>query len=174
MAAPLSCSFSFDELSLAYQYSVLGLAEQSSLHQDNAPPIRVLMLHGYNNDGSSFENLLKALRRKFGSRFELCFAQAPHVLPETSVVVLDGYEVELQNHSKGDAARAWFYYFEEDKAKLPQDFHDPNATRPYFGWEQSVLALEQLWQERGPFDAVFGFSQGATATMKLCALAAGY
>ena len=169
-----------DELSsaLSYERALLGRGGKGKSKEGTAaakaggPPIRVLMLHGYTQNAEGFEAMGKAFRRKLGPRFEYVYATAPHTVPRTSTVDIEGFPVEIENHNR-ENARCWFYYFAEDAAKLPEDFHDPARTRPYFGLVESLEYLEKLSSEQGPFDAVVGFSQGATMVHTLAALAAG-
>ena len=172
-----------DELSSAlfYERALLGRGGGKGKSKGGAaaaaasaggPPIRVLMLHGYTQNAEGFEAMGKAFRRKLGPRFEYVYATAPHTVPRTSTIDIEGFPVEIENHNRLDA-RCWFYYFAEDAAKLPEDFHDPARTRPYFGLVESLEYLEKLSAEKGPFDAVVGFSQGATMVHTLAALAAG-
>ena len=43
-----------------------------------------------------------------------------------------------------------------------------DVDREYLGWQASADALAAAWTERGPFDGVLGFSQGAVMAHTLC------
>ena len=70
-----------------------------------------------------------------------------HPLPATSIVMVDGQPVEIDNGGGGADRRAWWWYNDADKADCVLD-GTPEApgflaTKPreYHGWQESVEAL---------------------------------
>ena len=118
-------------------------------------------------------SLAKKLKDELGC--SIVCADAPHLLPASTTVTIDGTQVTLDELAPaGKEERVWFFYSEDD----PRDCvlegcpHRPgflaDADRRYPGWEQSVQHLAEVWEREGPFDGVLGFSQGAAMAHILC------
>lgn len=66
-------------------------------------------------------------------------------------------------------ARAWFVYNAEDPSNFDTYLDAEPLQAPYVNWHESVTQLLALEEEKGPFDGVLGFSQGAVAAHILLA-----
>ena len=95
--------------------------------------LKILCLHGKNGCSSSFRPALAPLADALGPSVVFDFMDAPHEL--------------------GSATdRAWWL--------LPPG--ERSFTAPaYEGDEDAIEAISAAWRERGPYDGVLGFSQGA-------------
>lgn len=119
---------------------------------------KVLVLHGWRQNGPMLEKTLKKLHRKVTDVAILHFMTAPHVIPSKSKVEIEGVQVEIENHSPEKDERAWFLYDNLDHAYVPEDFLD--CKRVYSGLEITMECIQKEWKEYGPFDGLLGFSQG--------------
>lgn len=149
-----------------------------------AARLKILVLHGWGQDGAILEKSFKRAVKKLtdAGLANFYFLTAPHALPLTSIVELDGLAVEVDNFPPGRKAHAWFLYTDEpeDGGQSPQD-QDPLAVppdfctlpRPYHGLQESLDAIGGAWEDHGPFDGVLGFSQGAVVCHILAALRCG-
>ncbi|MEM6991746.1 MAG: DUF924 family protein [Myxococcota bacterium] len=121
-------------------------------------PLKVLVLHSFRQSGARLASRTKALQAALASVAELVFVDAPH--PYTAT---DRTRSELTND------------FGPDLEDLGDETHQrcwwnsgADHTR-YDGWDASVAYLTRVAKERGPFDGVLGFSQGAAAAGLLAA-----
>lgn len=146
--------------------------------------MKLLVLHGWAQSGSELARvagqaggkLKKAsLAKKLKDELDcdLVCVDAPHTLPVTTTVEIDGLTVALEEQSLKEE-RAWFFYSKDDArdCMLEGTYMAPgflaDVDREYHGWEQSVEELAAVWQREGPFDGVLGFSQGAVMAHILC------
>lgn len=60
---------------------------------------------------------------------------------------------------------AWWFTNEETKTYSSKEFESK-----CFGFEESVKLIESVILEKGPFDGIVGFSQGACFLSLLCCL----
>ncbi|KAI6115993.1 serine hydrolase FSH [Pisolithus sp. B1] len=125
---------------------------------------KILMLHGFAQNGDIFSKRLGALRKAMGEGIELVFIDGPIILHG---VDLGGGPSDLSLNSL-DAAEA--IAASSDPALTPRAWWraNPERTRAQ-GLEESLVALRDVLQ-RDRFDGVFGFSQGAAMAALLAAL----
>ena len=107
--------------------------------------LRVLCIHGYRQNESSFRERTGALRKLLKKYVEFCFLSAPHVIPEP------------QNLSRPEAEqeRGWWF------SKPDRSYYALEKTGCCLGFEASVETVRKAFEDDGPFDGVLGFSQGA-------------
>jgi hypothetical protein len=108
--------------------------------------LRVLCLHGYAQEAQGLRSKSGSLRRAAKGCADFVFVESPLHAAECP-------------HSKahGIGARpAWW------------NFTDGPHPR-YHGWEESLAFIADVCVEKGPFDGVLGFSQGAAMAAMLCA-----
>lgn len=144
--------------------------------------LRILCLHGFRQNASSFKGRTAALAKKLKSLVELVFVNAPHELP--FIYQPHGMEKEcvsdLPHHDPPPTKNcskkyAWL---------VAPDFHKKEAThwertdKPFDplqyqqqteGFAESLSYLKSIVSKEGPFDGVLGFSQGAAMAALLCA-----
>ncbi|GAA5857270.1 hypothetical protein JCM5353_003595 [Sporobolomyces roseus] len=129
------------------------------------PVPRILMLPGYTQNAVIFSGRVGALRRALKDSAELIFVDPPHVvdMPTTSSEDFkDKFDSSANANSTApeDTPRAW--WFGKPSAEDGQ-------MREYSKFDQTVVYLRELMEKHQP-DAVWGFSQGATAAAILTAL----
>ncbi|KAL3995376.1 Serine hydrolase (FSH1) family protein [Acanthocheilonema viteae] len=126
---------------------------------ESTPKLRILCLHGYQQNASVFRNKSGSFRRYMKKYADFVFMDAPH-------------EVEWEHASEGASdtvstniapakCRGWWYVSER--------FHI-RKVKDHEGFEESVQAIVDFVQKEGPFDGILGFSQGATLAFLLSAL----
>jgi hypothetical protein len=108
--------------------------------------LRMLCLHGYHGNGEVLRGQMRGWAGALDDLAELVYVDAP------SLALGDfGWW-----HAKADTAAPG----------------DPSARR-YRGWSRTRVWIARLVAERGPFDGVFGFSQGAALAALLVAASVG-
>ena len=139
---------------------------------------RILCLHGYTQNGGLLKRKLAGLEKHVLARCPhavFTYPTGPHDAKEEWVAELDAEDAAAAA-AAGVAARAWWVKTPSDGAAAAADVEKCE------GWEESRKLLEQIRQQKGPFDAVVGFSQGAAAAALLavawdiprCITAGGY
>ncbi|XP_042046123.1 rhodanese-like domain-containing protein 6 isoform X1 [Salvia splendens] len=137
--------------------------------------LRILCLHGFRQNASGFKGRTASLAKKLKNFAELVFVDSPHELPFI-------YQAPLadQNHSSDSASEqkspplnhcnrkfAWLvdadYNGKDDcewkMAKAPFDCLQYQQQTE--GFERSIEYLKSVFSQKGPFDGILGFSQGA-------------
>jgi predicted esterase len=132
----------------------IRLAPAPSPRQAPSRPLRLLCLHGWRTNSELLGVQLAPLRAQLGDDAELVFVEgvrATAVPADAAVGMLSSppyYEYWREDVGADGSIR---YSFEE-------------------GLRESVEALERAVRQHGPFDALVGFSQGATLAALLSAL----
>jgi hypothetical protein len=110
---------------------------------------KILCLHGAGGNNSMSEFLAEML--KLTTRFECVFIHAPH-------------ETRCYNE-KGKLFNGPFYSWaslgDSDDANMIEKFRKENVSYVRGQWDGSLECLAEFCNEHGPFDGVFGVSQGA-------------
>lgn len=111
--------------------------------------LRVLCLHGYRGSGPTLRAQMAALASALEPIAEFVYVDAPSL-------------------AEGD--HGWWHAVENESPSAPTGPGlDPGAIH-YKGWERSRDAIVTLFERAGPFDGVFGLSQGAALTSLLVGL----
>ncbi|KAJ0407647.1 hypothetical protein P43SY_010188 [Pythium insidiosum] len=111
--------------------------------------LRVLCLHGYRQNGEKLRGRISAFRRTFKSYVEFVCIDAPIEVP---------YEPTTERGEQSDDGES-----QEDVRQFSWwDYHIDEATgdHTYSKVNESIAYLEKVYKEQGPFDGIFGFSQG--------------
>ncbi|EGZ26940.1 hypothetical protein PHYSODRAFT_308487 [Phytophthora sojae] len=110
---------------------------------------RVLCLHGYRQDALKLRGRIAALRRTFKSSVEFVCLDAPFDVPYQPTS-----EEHANNGETGDNVKQlkWF------------DFIRDEETGQYLleRVDEAVEYVASFVKKEGPFDGIFGFSQGGT------------
>lgn len=114
----------------------------TSKPRGNADKLRILALHGFRGSGAALHRQMRAFGAGLADEAEFVCADAP---------------------ARADGAVGWWRALEES---------DPNDApiKRYDGWDKSRDFIAERCRLEGPFDGVFGFSQGATLAGLLVAL----
>ncbi|GAB5360619.1 hypothetical protein AAMO2058_000642700 [Amorphochlora amoebiformis] len=118
--------------------------------------LRILCLHGYTQSATYFSARTGALRKACKSIADFSFVDAPH---EADALFLEKQKEETKRHNT--SYLAWWNM--EDRSSRP------SIALRYTGARHSLDVLKTHLDENGPYDGVFGFSQGASAAALLCA-----
>ncbi|XP_068600965.1 esterase OVCA2 isoform X2 [Brachionichthys hirsutus] len=123
-------------------------------------PLRILCVHGYRQNGSSFREKTGALRKLLKKQVELVYVNAPHGVQRAEALEKKDSEAE------GDAdSRGW--WFSDIHAR---SFSAQQRCEESLGIGESVAVVRDALKAHGPFDGVLGFSQGAAFVAMLCSL----
>eukprot|EP00112_Aurelia_sp_Birch-Aquarium-sp1_P022582 Seg641.5 transcript_id=Seg641.5/GoldUCD/mRNA.D3Y31 product="Esterase OVCA2" protein_id=Seg641.5/GoldUCD/D3Y31 len=123
---------------------------------ENRRLLKVLVVHGYRQNASSSYEKTGAFRKGLKKFIELVYITAPHKIPDTSN--------SEEDSEKRDEYGWWF------SAADPSSFSSLQETEIDLGHEESIKLIEETFKEKGPFDGILGFSQGATIVAHICAL----
>lgn len=130
------------------------LASPSTLSSPREPPnvtdkLRILCLHGYRGSGPTLRAQMASLASALEPFAEFVYVDAPSL-------------------AEGDYG--WWHAVENDSPSAPTDPGlDPSAIH-YKGWSRTRDAIISIFEREGPFDGVFGFSQGAALASLLVGL----
>ncbi|KAL0955690.1 hypothetical protein HGRIS_001914 [Hohenbuehelia grisea] len=121
---------------------------------------RVLVLHGFTQNGTIFRKRLGALRKQCGKDVDFYFFDAPIVL----------HPVDLSTFAANPQASLEALKSVDDPSATPRAWWRANDERTRaFGLEITLERLRDLLK-REKFDGVLGFSQGAACAALLSAL----
>lgn len=127
-----------------------------------APPLRILCIHGYRQNGNSFREKTGALRKLLKKQVELVYISAPHQVS----AIQNETNQEPEKACGGDEdQKGW--WFSNVQAR---SFNAQEECESSLGLEESVETVRTAVKELGPFDGILGFSQGAALVAMLCAL----
>ncbi|EFJ04668.1 hypothetical protein SELMODRAFT_270132 [Selaginella moellendorffii] len=142
--------------------------------RDKCSKLRILCLHGFRQNASNLKGRLASLSKKLRRTAEFVFIDAPHELPLLYQLLEDETRREptAQPHKKF----AWLTDPDGPKAStqtwtpVQKSFDPMQYQKQTSGWSESWEYLGQVLADRGPFDGVLGFSQGAAVAAILSSL----
>ncbi|KAI8852647.1 serine hydrolase FSH [Chytridium lagenaria] len=115
---------------------------------------RILCLHGYTQNSDVFRARTAILRKDLASIAELVYIDAPHIVPAS--------ENKISNSDVNAGKQGWCF---RSKLLILLD----STQRSWWtddqglaGFQEAISFIKGCWDENGPFDGIFGFSQGAT------------
>ncbi|KAM6907254.1 esterase OVCA2 [Xenentodon cancila] len=132
-------------------------------------PLRVLCVHGYRQNGSSFREKTGALRKLLKKQVELVYVTAPLAVqqPGTTGGLLAPVRQDPQPETEGGDEDPKGWWFSDIKAR---SFSAQQQCDESLGLDESVAAVREAVKDLGPFDGILGFSQGAAFVAMLCSL----
>mmetsp|Transcript_7592 Transcript_7592/g.13240 ORF Transcript_7592/g.13240 Transcript_7592/m.13240 type:complete len:238 (-) Transcript_7592:20-733(-) len=117
--------------------------------------LRILCLHGYSQNATSFRMKTGSFRGGLKKIASLDYIDAP-----LKVEIVESKNDEKTDESKNikidDDPRTWWKF--------------NNDGTIYYEYQDSIKLVENYVEKNGPFDGIFGFSQGAAFGALLCAL----
>jgi predicted esterase len=156
--------------------SVLDESSSSSTSTMSSPQprkLKILMLHGFTQNGPLFHAKTRALEKNLDKSFpaapkqgflpnypggvQLVYPTAPLKLSTSDI---PGYDVDGAKGENADDPEAYAWWRRKG---------DSEPYR-YEGLEQGFLRMAQVINEHGPFDGAIGFSQGAAAAGMLASV----
>ncbi|GAB2246389.1 hypothetical protein Droror1_Dr00001882 [Drosera rotundifolia] len=146
--------------------------------------LRILCLHGFRQNASGFKGRSASLTKKLKSIAELVFIDAPHELPfiyqasslqepvdgelssqrqdpPPSVICTKKYAWLVAKEFLGQKGGYW------ERSEVP--FDPLQFQQQTEGFNESLTYLNTVFSEKGPFDGILGFSQGAAMGALICA-----
>ncbi|KAK1440299.1 hypothetical protein QVD17_06124 [Tagetes erecta] len=128
--------------------------------------LRILCLHGFRQNASSFKGRTASLAKKLKNMVEFVYVDAPHQLQFIYQNQEIG-ETKLPPNKVCNRKFAWFIDPSTDKntslnweiAQTP--FDSLQYQKQTSGYDESVTYLKEFTAKNGPFDGILGFSQGA-------------
>ncbi|GAA6001825.1 hypothetical protein JCM10207_002337 [Rhodosporidiobolus poonsookiae] len=126
---------------------------------------RILVLPGYTQNAVILSGRMGALRRTLKDSADLVFVDPTHVVEvptESAADFKDKFDSDASSAptNAADTPRAWWF------AETSSDGH----YRKFLKFDETLRNLRDILEKQGPFDGVFGFSQGAAAGAILAAL----
>ncbi|XP_030547001.1 rhodanese-like domain-containing protein 6 isoform X1 [Rhodamnia argentea] len=144
--------------------------------------LRILCLHGFRQNASSFKGRTASLAKKLRNIVELVFVDAPHELRFIfRPSVIDVHSESVTEHrgpppkEKCNKKFAWlvppdFSAGSEADWKVADGPFDPlQYQQQTGGFDSSLAYLKSMYLRDGPFDGILGFSQGAAMAALVCA-----
>lgn len=98
-------------------------------------------------------------RRLVQAGYDCVYLEAPHLLPMTSNVEIDGEVVQITNGQR-ENAKAWFVYSKTDYADASMALKE--VPMEYVGLDVSIEKVKECLMQCESSCAILGFSQGAT------------
>lgn len=112
--------------------------------------LRILCLHGYNGSASTLKYQIRGLASAMAPYADLVFIDAPSLFEGDF-----GWWHAVQDNRSGESDHAIGF-----------------GDKYYKGFARTLDAIVKTFQDQGPFDGVFGFSQGSALTGILAGLRA--
>ncbi|RKP27755.1 serine hydrolase FSH [Syncephalis pseudoplumigaleata] len=120
-------------------------------------PLRILCLHGYMQNGQVLRRKMGVLRKKLKTTAELVFVTAPHPVPMPANIT-DEERARLQKLYDSDELHPYAWWTASD-----------DGTK-YRGADEAFDKIKTTLAQEGPFDGIFGFSQGAVFASMLASV----
>ncbi|XP_078122647.1 esterase OVCA2 [Sander vitreus] len=128
-------------------------------------PLRVLCIHGYRQNGSSYREKTGALRKLLKKQVEFVYLSAPHSVQQASSEAPEKENGSGPGPGGDEDPRGW--WFSDVQAR---SFSAQQHCEESLGLDESVTAVREAVKVQGPFDGILGFSQGAAFVAMLCSL----
>ncbi|KAL0079272.1 serine hydrolase FSH [Phycomyces blakesleeanus] len=114
--------------------------------------LRILCLHGMVQNGPVFRKKTAVIRKKLDKIAELIYVTAPHLIVDPRYTSDAHREAAADEHAP-EESKPFGWWHPTPSGATPEGY--------YQGFRESVDYLKNILIEQGPFDGVFGFSQGA-------------
>lgn len=126
--------------------------------KESVPSLKILMLHGYTQNGPLFHAKTRAMEKYLDKIFpgiSLSYPTAPLQLKPRDV---PGFQPSSEGESDSIEAYGWWRRLETS---------DPPE---YQGLDRCLESVAKILESEGPFDGVMGFSQGAALAAMVASL----
>lgn len=126
--------------------------------------LKILCLHGFTSNGQVHAHQLRRITKAL-AEYDFEFPDGPHEVDIESQFDMNKGEnqswIKLVSELSTSGHRAWWF---------ARDGNWQNKEGGFFGLEDSLDFLGKYMHERGPFHAIWGFSQGACLAGMLASL----
>lgn len=135
--------------------------------------LRILCLHGFRQNASSFRGRTASLVKKLKSMAEFVYIDAPHELPFTYQPCGESSQHQNVPPPASEKCKRKFAWLVAPDARGTNEtdwkiadtrFSTVQYQEQTDGFDESLAYLKTVFSEKGPFDAILGFSQGAAMT----------
>jgi len=135
------------------------MSEQKGSRKKNDKPkeplLKILMLHGYRQSEAAFRERSGGLRKYLRNHAEFIFCEAPHVIPKRE---------QDSGPSTDEIEKGWWFSAADRSYTL-------DVTSCDDGFSETLKYINGIFETQGPFDGIFGFSQGGCLAGVLCKIA---
>ncbi|GAA5808110.1 hypothetical protein MFLAVUS_001492 [Mucor flavus] len=123
--------------------------------------LRILCLHGMVQNAVVFRKKTAVIRKKLDKMAELVYVTAPQFITDPKYTS-EAHRAAAQDENAPEEGKPAAWWLPYDGKQTEEGY--------YVGFKESVTFLKDFMSREGPFDGVFGFSQGAclAAVMTLC------
>ncbi|CAL5330072.1 unnamed protein product [Camellia sinensis] len=179
------------ELSIPIETKVVPISNHAALSpqlpwRHGTEPLRklrILCLHGFRQNASSFKGRTASLAKKLKNIAELVFVDAPHELPLIYQPCLadpnycESSSVPQSPPPPPKSCSKKFAWFIAPNFSEKSDTDWKMADSPFDplqylqqtdGFDSSLAYLKNVFSQEGPFDGMLGFSQGAAMVASVC------
>ncbi|KAJ0870268.1 putative chromatin regulator PHD family [Helianthus annuus] len=128
--------------------------------------LRILCLHGFRQNTSSFKGRTASLAKKLKNMVEFVYIDAPHQLQ----FIYQNQETGETKFPPNNVCNRKFAWFTDPSADKNTSLNWEMAQTPFdslqyqkqtAGYDESLTYLKEFVTKNGPFDGILGFSQGA-------------
>ncbi|KAG1469671.1 hypothetical protein G6F56_003122 [Rhizopus delemar] len=117
--------------------------------------LRILCLHGMVQNATVFRKKTSVIRKKLDKMADLVYVTAPQMTVDPQYTSEAHREAAADENAPEEGKPfAWWHPYKNDDNNLTSDGY-------YRGFKESIEYLKDVLQKQGPFDGIFGFSQGA-------------
>jgi predicted esterase len=129
-------------------------SRKGNAQEAKQPLLKILMLHGYRQSESAFRERTGGLRKSLKSHVDFVFCESPHLVPK-----LDGEEEKpaIDSNTEPLAYNDRGWWFSESNSSYDALLR----TDCDLGFDKTLDHINSVFEEKGPFDGILGFSQGA-------------
>jgi len=125
--------------------------------------LKILCLHGYRQDADMFKDKLGGFRKSIKNIAELVFISAPLLIQgDDASDAIYGNNIMRETESAKEG-RSWWFNSENF-------FSAKTKSEHAIGFKETIDTITDAFKSMGPFDGIFGFSQGAALASLICGL----
>ncbi|CDS04144.1 hypothetical protein LRAMOSA07098 [Lichtheimia ramosa] len=115
--------------------------------------LRILCLHGMVQNGTIFRKKTAVLRKKLDKIADLVYVTGPHLITDPKYTS-EAARKAAADPNASEELKPYGWWF-------PISSYANTEEGYYAGFKESVEYLKDVLVKEGPFDGIFGFSQGA-------------
>ncbi len=124
-------------------------SQKSNKNAPKAPPLRILMLHGYRQNEMAFRERSGGMRKALKSHAEFIFCEAPHTIPATQIKENESADEKETNANQ----KGWWF----SSGDWSYNAHEHTSVQS--GFEETLDHLNKAFETSGPFDGILGMKK---------------
>ncbi|KAI8378743.1 serine hydrolase FSH [Choanephora cucurbitarum] len=118
----------------------------------NTQKLRILCLHGMVQNATVFRKKTAVIRKKLDKMADMVYVTAPHLVTDPRYTS-EAHRAAAADENAPEEEKP-FGWWQPRKDPLPEDGY-------FEGFRESIEYIKEILIKEGPFDGIFGFSQGA-------------